>query len=128
MVPVKSGFVPIDINPSHLSLDIQAEQTAACSISDVKKITYIRANTRVEQKPFIHPGRMKLPQSLRREEIIIEPTTDVSDCKKMGEYITEVLEYQPGELFVNKHVGVIYAKPQSEGVVIGKLPPRPLEK
>jgi hypothetical protein len=46
----------------------------------------------------------------------------------MGEYITEVLEYQPGELFVNKHVGVIYAKPQSEGVVIGKLPPRPLEK
>jgi transposase len=71
---------------------------------------------------------MKLPQSLRREEIIIEPTADVSDCKKMGEYITEVLEYQPGELFVNKHVGVIYAKPQSEGVVIGKLPPRPLEK
>jgi hypothetical protein len=76
LVPVKSGFVPIDINPSHLSLDIQAEQTAACSISDVKKITYIRANTTIEQKPLVHPGRMKLPESLRREEMIIEPTTD----------------------------------------------------
>lgn len=121
-------FVPTDINPSQLSLNIQAEQTAACSIIDAKKITYIRANTTIEQKPLIHPGRMKLPESLRREEIIIEPTVDVSDCKKMGEEITEVLEYQPGELFVKKYVRIKYAKPQGEGVVIGKLPARPLEK
>ena len=93
-------FVPSDINPSQLSLDIQAEQIAACKIAEAKQITYIKANTTVEQKPLVHPGRMKLPESLRREEIIIEPTADVSDCKKMGEEITEVLEYQPGELFV----------------------------
>jgi transposase len=121
-------FVPTDVNPSQLSLDIQAEQTAACIIADAKKITYIRANTTIEQKPLIHPGRMKLPESLRREEIIIEPTVDVSDSKKMGEEITEVLEYQPGELFVKKYVRVKYAKPQGEGVVIGELPVRPLEK
>jgi predicted metal-dependent HD superfamily phosphohydrolase len=51
-------FVPTDINPSQLSLDIQAEQTAVCSITDAKKITYIRANTTIEQKPLVHPGRM----------------------------------------------------------------------
>ena len=121
-------FVPSDINPSQLSLDIQAEQTVACSISEAKRITYIRSNTTIEQKPVIHPGRMKLPESLRREEIVIEPTEDTSDCKKMGEEITEVLEYQPGELFVKKYVRVKYAKPHGDGVVIGKLPARPLEK
>ena len=121
-------FVPTDINPSQLSLDIQAEQTAVCSITDAKKITYIRANTTIEQKPLVHPGRMKLPESLRREEMIIEPTTDVSDCKKMGEEITEVLDYKPGELFVKKYVRYKYAKPNSGGIVIGELPERPLEK
>ena len=82
-------FVPSAINPSQLSLDIQAEQTVACSISEAKRITYIRSNTTIEQKPVIHPGRMKLPESLRREEIIIEPTEDTSDCKKMGEEILD---------------------------------------
>jgi transposase len=121
-------FVPTDINPSQLALDIHAEQTAACNIAEAKKITYIKAATTVEQKPLTHPGRMKLPESLRREEIIIEPLADVSDCTKMGEEITEVLEWQPGELFVKKYVRIKYAKPQSSGVLIGELPARPLEK
>jgi len=93
-------FVPTDINPVQLSLAIAAEETAFCSVVEAKKITYIRTNTTVEQKPIIHPGRMKLPETLRREEIIIEPSEDTTGCKKMGEEITEVLEYEPGELFV----------------------------
>ena len=122
-------FVPTDINPSQLSLDIQAEETAACNIAEAKKISYIKTNIQVEQKPLNHPGRMKLPENLRREEIIIYPAGDVSDCKRMGEEITEVLEYQPGELFVKKYVRPKYAKPQSEGgVLIGELPSRPLDK
>ena len=121
-------FVPTAINPSQLSLGIQAEEAIVCNIADAKKITYVKANTNVDQKPLIHPGRMKFPESLRREEIIIEPKTDVSEWKKMGEEITEVLEYQPGELFVKKYIRVKYAKPQSEGVIIGELPARPLDK
>lgn len=121
-------FVPADINPSQLSLDIEAEQVAAVSISDAKKITYVRTNASIEQGPLVHPGRMKLPESLRREEIIIEPAADVSNCKKMGEEITEVLEWQPGELFVKKYVRTKYAKPGNSGVLIGELPVRPLDK
>ncbi len=45
-----------------------------------------------------HPGRMKLPDYLRREEIIIDPKEDITGCKKIGEEITEVLEYKAGEL------------------------------
>lgn len=46
----------------------------------------------------------------------------------MGEEITEVLEYEPGKLLVKKYVRPKYAKPDNLGVVIGKLPSRPLQK
>lgn len=120
-------FIPSDINTSQLSLDIQTDQTASCSVVQAKKISYIKTKTVVEHKP-LHPGRMKLPEHLRREESTIEPVEDITNCKKMGEEITEVLEWEPGELFVKKYVRPKYAKPQGDGVLIGKLPSRPLEK
>jgi transposase len=42
-------------------------------------------------------GRMKLPENLRREIIIIEPTEDITGCVKIGEEVTEVLELIPVE-------------------------------
>jgi transposase len=121
-------FVPGDVNPSQLALDIAAEATAVCSVPDAKKISYVKTNLSVEQKPLVHPGRMKLPEHLRREETLIEPAGDVSGLKKIGEEITEILEWQPGELFVKKYVRPKYAKPGNEGVIVGTLPSRPLEK
>jgi len=121
-------FVPSEINPSQLSLGIQAEAIASCSVVDAKKISYTRTNILVEQKSLQHPGRMKLPESLRREQIIIEPAEDISSCKKIGEEITEVLEYEPGELYVKQYRRIKYAKPGNSGVLIGGLPERPLEK
>lgn len=121
-------FVAAEVNTAQLSLDIQADATASCSVVDAKKISYVRTNVSVEDRPLVHTGRMKLPEHLRREEITIEPTEDITSCKKMGEEITEVLEWEPGELFVKKYVRIKYAKPDNEGVLIGKLPSRPLEK
>jgi len=71
---------------------------------------------------------MKLPESLRREEIVIEPAIDTTGCKKIGEEITEVLEYQPGELYVKQYRRPKYARPDNSGVMIGQLPSRPIEK
>ena len=121
-------FIPSEANPAQLSLAIEAETVAACSITGTQKISYTRTDIAVEQKPLQHPGRMKLPESLRREEIIIEPAADIAGCKKMGEEITEVLEYQPGELYVKQYRRIKYAKPGGEGVLIGELPARPLDK
>jgi len=121
-------FVPTDINPSQLSLDIEAEAIATCSVTDAKRVSYTKTNVTVEQKPLTHPGRMKLPEHLRREEIIIEPNEDITGLKKMGEEVTEVLEYEPGELFVKKYIRNKYAKPAGNGVLIGALPLRPIEK
>jgi transposase len=121
-------FIPSSANDPQLSLDIKAEATATAGITSTKQISYTRTNITVEQKPLQHPGRMKLPENLRREEIIIEPAEDTRDCKKMGEEITEVLEYQPGELYVKQYKRIKYAKGNNSGVLIGKLPSRPIEK
>lgn len=39
-----------------------------------------------------HPGRKPLPDNLRRVEIILTPTQDVTGLKAIGEQITEILE------------------------------------
>lgn len=121
-------FIPSDANSSQLSLDMEAQAIASCSVSEAKQITYVRNNVTVEPRPLQHPGRMKLPENLRREQIIIEPAEDITHAKKISEEITELLEYQPGELYVKQYRRPKYALPDNGGIVIGRLPSRPLEK
>lgn len=45
---------------------------------------------------------------------------------KIGEEITEELESIPRKLFVRQYVRPKYARSNSEGVVIGELPSRPI--
>lgn len=73
-------------------------------------------------------GRMELPENLRREVIIIEPDQDVSNCKCIGEEITEVLELIPAELYVKQYKRPIYALPKGEGIITGQLPDRVIDK
>ena len=94
-------FVPLPSDHPQLSLGIEPEPVATSVVTN-QKISYTRTNVAVDQQPLLHPGRMKLPESLRREEIIIEPAGDLNGCKVMGEEVTEVLEYLPGELYVKK--------------------------
>jgi transposase len=121
-------FVPAAPNHPQLSLDILTEPVTTVPVIGTQKISYIRKTVTEASKPLQHPGRMKLPESLRRKQIIIEPAADTSGCKKMGEEITEVLEYQPGELYVKQYRRIKYAKPDNTGVLIGELPSRPLPK
>lgn len=121
-------FIPADPSSPQLSLGMQIEPVATAMVTASKPVSYIRHTVAVDAKPLQHPGRMKLPESLRREEILIEPAADTTDCKKIGEEITEVLEYAPGELYVKQYKRPKYAKPDNGGVMIGKLPSRPLEK
>jgi transposase len=88
-----------------------------------KKTTAVRVN---------HPGRKPLAGHLRREVIHLEPAEDISGLKPVGQEITEVLEYQPGELFVKKYVRPEYIKPNEDGTqanrVIAALPSMPVDK
>lgn len=73
-------------------------------------------------------GRMTLPEELRREVIVIEPTESVEGCVKIGEEATEVLEVVPASFYVKRYVRPKYARPNGEGILIGTLPDRVIEK
>jgi len=115
------------ITPQQLSLNIQAETVAAVKITDVKKIEYTKVTGQMISNK-LHPGRTPLPGHLERREQIIEPTADITALKKIGEEVTEELEYEPGKLFVNKIIRPKYAKPGGEGIIIAPMPDRPLPK
>jgi len=120
-------FIPSENNPSQLALGIEAEAVAACNIIDAKKIEYTRTTKDITEKKD-HPGRYKLPEHLERKEIIIEPDQNTEGCKKIGEEVTEELEYEPGKLFVNRYVRPKYAKPDNGGIVTAPMIERPLPK
>lgn len=120
-------FIPAENNPSQLLLDIQAEQVGQCSIINAKKISYTLTTTQVTETK-VHPGRMKLPEHLERREIVIEPAEDTSLCKRIGEEVTEELEYEPGNLYVNKIVRPKYARPDNGGIATASMTERPLPK
>src|SRR3954468_12233347 len=123
-------FVATDENKatSQLSLDLDAETIAACKITDTKQVSFIRTKTEVrENKPKAHPGRMKLPEHLRREITILQPDADVTGLKKIGEEVTEVLDYIPGELYVKQYIRPKYVQPLNEinnTVITASLPGR----
>ena len=86
-------------------------------------ITYTKSKKR-------KPVRLALPSHLPREVIVIEPDVDTSSLKKIGEEVTETLDYVPGKLKVIRRERPKYVDPSDEarGVIIGDLPARPVEK
>ena len=84
-------------------------------------ITYTR-----EKKK--HAGRNALPEHLPVREVIIEPEEDTTGLKKIGEEVTETLEYTPASLVKKRTVRPKYAKKNNEGVLIAQLPSRPIDK
>lgn len=126
----RERFVPRDDRQLELGLNVekqeppfrQAQDTAQ---SQAEEIHYTRRKRSKVQTP---PVRQPLPSHLPRKEIIIEPPEDVSGMKRIGEEITEELEYEPGKFYVNRYIRPKYAKVDREGVIIGRLPSRPIEK
>jgi transposase len=127
-------FIPTDdskVDPQ-LSLALDAETIAQCKITGATTYTVTRTKTEViPNPPKGHPGRMKLPDHLRREIVILQPEADVSGLKKIGDEITEVLDYIPGEFFVKQYIRPKYVVPVNDinnTVITASLPGRLLEK
>lgn len=73
-------------------------------------------------------GRMTLPEELRREDIVIQPSESTENCVQIGQEVTEVLEVVPSSFYVKRYIRPKYAKPNGEGILIGILPDRVIEK
>ena len=109
-----------DIEDSQISL-FQELPEAEQQPEEQENINYNRTKKK-------HNGRNKLPEHLPVNEIIIEPEEDTEGLVKIGEEVTETLEYTPASLIKRRTIRPKYAKADGNGVIIGSLPSRPIEK
>jgi transposase len=114
-IPVSDGQVDLFTGTSLVE---QAEQPK-------QEISYTRVvGTKKKQKPI----RTEIPSHLPRIEEIIEPLEIEPGSKKIGEEITEILEYNPANIYVRRIIRRKYAKPENTGVVIAPMPSLPIPR
>lgn len=117
-------FVPAQpANQTNLDLEVEKlpeEPTVT------EKITYERKKNKTQNK--VHSGRTPIPAHIERREEVIIPEGDLTDYKKIGGEVTEVLEYEAPKFYVRKIVRPKYAKKDKSSVIIAQLPTLPIEK
>ena len=106
-----------------LPFETEPEDRQKTDEQATRKITYERKKRRNN-----HPGRTPLPDHLPVEEIVIEPEEDTTEMIRIGEEVTEELEYTPPRFYIKRYVRPKYAPKNKEGVLIGSLPTRPIDK
>lgn len=116
-------FLGADPNQLTLELEGMIERKRE---EELQTVSYQRKKPTNEDKPG--HGRMPLPSHLRREEITIEPENLPEGSKKIGEEVTEVLEYKKAEIYVRKYIRPKYALPKEGGIKVAHLPSLPIPK
>jgi transposase len=109
-------FIPNIPNQIELPLDIKPSSEAEIK---TETITYERKKSNSTSN---HKGRLPIPDHIIRKEIVVKSMEDTTGLVKIGEEITEQLDYEPGKLFVNRYIREKFAKPNGEGVIIAPLP------
>jgi transposase len=108
-----------------LSLGLAAEKQQAAAVA--QQISYTRIINEPADIKLSTPSRNPLPAHLERREIILEPGMK-EGLRKLGDEVTEELEYEPGKLFVNRYVRPKYVNRDNTGIYVASMPERPLPK
>jgi len=116
----KERFIP---SPNQIMLPFDVEEQVGL-VDNQQKIEYTRKKVSQDN----HPGRNALPSHLPVEEITIEPKEDTEGLVKIGEEITDELEYKAAELYVKRYIRPKYSLGKEKGVTIAELPTRPIDK
>ena len=111
-----SNQLPLPFETSQAQIEQQEEEL-------VEKIEYVR-----KKSSSAHKGRLALPDHLPVEEVEIYPEGDISEMVCIGKEITEELECIPAKLFIKRYIRYKYAPKNKEGVIIGALPERVIDK
>lgn len=111
-----------DTNQLALPFETTHEQAEQQAEQLTEKIEYVR------KKQPSHKGRIALPDHLPVEEIEIHPEGDLSEMICIGKEVTEELECVPAKFFIRRYIRYKYAPKNKEGVVIGELPERVIDK
>lgn len=119
-------YVPTDVPANQLTLGLFGETSIEVQEEpvNIQEITY----TKSKPKQAAPHGRTLLPEHLPRIEVVIEPEEDTTGMKRIGEEISEVLEYKPGSLFVIRTIRPKYARLEEQGVAIAPMPERTFPK
>jgi len=112
------------------AVDGQIDLFSGTSLSEQAKdekqeISYTRTLSKKDKKK---PIRTEIPSHLPRIEEIIEPEQIEPGSKKIGEQVTEILEYNPANIYVRRIIRPKYANPDNTGVVIAPMPSLPIPK
>jgi transposase len=119
----KERFIAVNTAQLQISFEDFATAEVLQDETPVKeKIVYERV------KPSKHAGRNKLPENLPVVEETIEPADLTEDMVKIGEEITEILEFTPAQFFKRRIIRPKYANKKTQQITIAELPSRPIEK
>jgi len=84
--------------------------------------------TRPKKKSETPPSRNLLPEHLERVKKIVEPDHIPDGAVRIGELVSEALEYRPGKLFVTQTIRPKYALADKSAVMIADMPAMPVLK
>jgi transposase len=103
------------------AVDTPAADDPECAIGDA-----------AEEAPKQKPRRKPLPDHLHRNNQVLSPGDECSDCggslKTLGEDVTEELEYVPGRFVVNRIIRPRMACICCDAICQSPMPSRPIEK
>lgn len=95
-------YIPTD--NAQMSLELEGGVTQQEQEQQTEQVSYQRKKNKKQ------PKRQVLPAHLPRVEEIIEPKGDNSARKRIGEAVTEILEYKPSKIYVRKIVRPKYVE------------------
>ena len=120
----RERFIPTD--PGQLPLALDGVKQVAPEPGK-EQVTYQREKPKKKGKAI----RLALPAHLPREQVILEPVALPEGARKIGQEVTEFMDYLPGKLFVRQLVRPKYVAPvpgddAMEQVLISSLPSLPI--
>jgi transposase len=101
-------FIPEASLQTQLALGVVAPTAAPA------QTVTVAAHERKVTKNKNHPGRDEISADIPRVVIEVKPDFDTTGMEKIGEKITERLEYTPPKFFVNKYVLAVYRKVENK--------------
>jgi len=105
-------FVPSEEVPGQLNLEFDPGHAQAVEES-VRQMIAAHERRVPRKKENTHQGRLPIPAHLPRVEEVVEPEEDTSEMKRIGADVTEVLEYEPGKIWVRRIVRPKYARAET---------------
>ena len=109
--------------------ELEADTAAVAAMPDAPAPDSEQSSPSTERKKS---GRKPLPAHLLRREVVHEPSCTCPACggemRKVGENVTEVLDYIPGHFEVIRHVRPAFSCRCCESMVQTPMPSLPIER